>query len=148
MPRVSASNGVKPQYRALSVIKLNVPVTPAEINTAVGTGDYAAKYISFLKKDGFEFTTVKNGREVSSYTLVKEPANASTLRTSGGKPATVVSKPTKSRSNLGPVTRARPTPRKTDAFGNKVTGEVASYMVDSGFDSGPVNLRDLGLDNL
>ena len=47
MPRTAASNGVKPYLRALAVIKPGVPVTPQAINDHVGTGDYAAKYISF-----------------------------------------------------------------------------------------------------
>ena len=86
MPRVAASNGVRPEIRALAVIKLGVPVTPAEINTHVGTGDYAAKYISFLNtRYGFTITTQKDGRRVVSYTLIAEPDNAATLRASQPK---------------------------------------------------------------
>ena len=81
MPRTAQSNGIKPYLRALAVIKLGVPVTPTEINDHVGTGDYAAKYISFLRnRNGFEFTIQKDGRKVVSYTLIKEPADAETLR--------------------------------------------------------------------
>ena len=81
MPRTASSNGIKPYLRALAVIKLNVSVTPQEINDCVGTGDYAAKYISFLRtRNGFEFTIQKDGRKVVSYTLIKEPADAETLR--------------------------------------------------------------------
>ena len=86
MPRVAASNGVRPEIRALAVIKLGVPVTPAEINTHVGTGDYAAKYISFLNtRYGFTITTQKDGRRVVSYTLIAEPDNAAALRASQPK---------------------------------------------------------------
>lgn len=81
MPRVAASNGVRPEIRALAVFKIGVPVTPAEINTHVGTGDYAAKYVSFLNtRYGFTITTQKDGRRVVSYTMVAEPANAADLR--------------------------------------------------------------------
>jgi hypothetical protein len=81
MPRTAQSNGIKPYLRALAVIKLGVPVTPTEINEHVGTGDYAAKYISFLRnRNGFEFTIQKDGRKVVSYTLIKEPADAEALR--------------------------------------------------------------------
>lgn len=81
MPRTAQSNGIKPYLRALAVIKLGVPVTPTEINDYVGTGDYAAKYISFLRnRNGFEFTIQKDGRKVVSYTLIKEPADAEVLR--------------------------------------------------------------------
>lgn len=73
MPIVAASNGIKPYIRSLAVIKLNKPVTPSEINDCVGTGDYASKYISKLRKDGFEFTIQRDGRNIVSYTLVSEP---------------------------------------------------------------------------
>ena len=80
MPIVSASNGIRPEYRALAVIQLNKPVTPTEINDCVGTGDYAAKYISFLRRDGFVFDTTKDGRRIVSYTLIAEPVNAAYFR--------------------------------------------------------------------
>jgi hypothetical protein len=80
MPIVAASNGIKPYIRALAVIQLNKPVAPSVINQCVGTGDYAAKYISKLRKDGFEFTSAKDGREIVSYTLVAEPSNAAYFR--------------------------------------------------------------------
>ena len=158
MPRIASSNGIKPQYRALSVIKLNTAVTPKEINDKVGAGDYAAKYISFLKKDGFVFTTQKDGRQVVSYTLVKEPENATLLRTSGGKQAVATAQGPKNHSNLVRAPRSnvytqRPahgTKKFKDAFGSNLdTGEVTGYAVDAGFDrlnEGPISLRDLGLD--
>src|SRR5665213_4022680 len=93
MPKVTASNGIRPEYRALSVIKLNEPVTPSQINIQVGTGDYAAKYISFLRKDGFEFSTQKDGRQVVSYTLVKEPANVERFRSAATPKPSVVTPP-------------------------------------------------------
>jgi hypothetical protein len=80
MPIVSASNGIRPEYRALAVIQLNKSVTPTEINDCVGTGDYAAKYISFLRRDGFVFDTFKDGRKIVAYTLIAEPVNAAYFR--------------------------------------------------------------------
>ena len=81
MPRVAASNGVRPELRALAVIKLNEPVTPAQINECVGTGDYAAKYISFLNtRYGFTITAQKVDRKVVSYTCIAEPKNVKELR--------------------------------------------------------------------
>jgi|SRR5665213_1570100 len=148
MPKVTASNGIRPEYRALSVIKLNEPVTPSQINIQVGTGDYAAKYISFLRKDGFEFSTQKDGRQVVSYTLVKEPANVERFRSAATPKPSVVTPPVpKNRSNLG-VSSKRETnrpARKVDGFGNTPRGEVASFAIDPGFDAGPTSLRDLGL---
>lgn len=80
MPRHAGSNGIPPHIRALSVIKLGVPVTPEEIDKAAGFGKYASKHILYLKIDGFEFEKEKDGRKVLSYTLVKEPPNAAALR--------------------------------------------------------------------
>jgi hypothetical protein len=80
MPIVTASNGIRPEYRALAVIQLNKSVTPTEINDCVGTGDYAAKYISFLRRDGFVFDTAKDGRKIVAYTLIAEPVNAAYFR--------------------------------------------------------------------
>ena len=90
MPIVAASNGIKPAVRALAVIQLNKPVTPKAINDCVGTGDYAAKYISQLRnRYGFTFTVQKDGREVVSYTCVGEPANVADLRAMKPKTKTV-----------------------------------------------------------
>lgn len=86
MPRVAASNGIRPEIRALAVLKLGVTVTPKQINDHVGTGDYAAKYVSFLNtRYGFNITSNKDGRKVVSYTVVAEPANASDLRSATPK---------------------------------------------------------------
>jgi len=81
MPRVNASNGIRPEIRALAVLQLGKTVTPQEINDHVGTGDYAAKYVSFLNtRYGFTITANKDGRRVVSYTVIAEPANAADLR--------------------------------------------------------------------
>lgn len=81
MPRVAASNGIRPEIRALAVFKVGVPVTPAQINDHVGTGDYAAKYVSFLNtRYGFTITAQKDKRKVVSYTMIAEPDNAEQLR--------------------------------------------------------------------
>ena len=81
MPRVNASNGIRPEIRALAVLQLGKTVTPQEINDHVGTGDYAAKYVSFLNtRYGFNITANKDGRKVVSYTVIAEPSNASDLR--------------------------------------------------------------------
>ena len=139
MPRVAASNSIRPEIRALAVIKLNKPVTPAEINAHVGTGDYAAKYISFLKnRYGFTFSVQKNGRQVVSYTLLKEPKNVDALRGAKPKAAAVavakVAKPVKAAKVSAAVSVK---PAKVDVvqkqFGS--TGEVSSYNVDGDFDS-------------
>ena len=86
MPKVSASNGIRPEIRALAVLQMGRTVTPAEINAHVGTGDYAAKYVSFLNtRYGFTITANKDGRKVVSYTMIAEPANAAELRSATPK---------------------------------------------------------------
>ena len=92
MPRVSASNGIRPEIRALAVLQLGATVTPKQINDLVGTGDYAAKYVSFLNtRYGFNITANKDGRKVVSYTMIAEPANAAELRSA--TPKTKIAKP-------------------------------------------------------
>ena len=111
MPIVSASNGIRPEIRALAVIKLNKPVTPKEINDCVGTGEYAAKYISFLNtRYGFTIEAQKDGRTVVSYTCIAEPADVAILRAmkpkvKGTKPAKVAkaTKPAKTASLMTPA---------------------------------------------
>ena len=111
MPIVSASNGIRPEIRALAVIKLNKPVTPKEINDCVGTGEYAAKYISFLNtRYGFTIEAQKDGRTVVSYTCIAEPADVAILRAmkpkvKGVKPAKVAkaTKPAKTASLMTPA---------------------------------------------
>jgi len=159
MPRTSASNGVKPEIRALSVIQMGVPVTPEAINAAVGTGNYASKYILYLKLHfGFDFTVQKNGRNVVTYTMIKEPPNAATLRSAQAVIKTITKAlelgVRNNHSNLsGPKKVLKPTsnPRKVesiDAFGNQSDGEVASYGVERDWDNleSTPTLRELGLD--
>ena len=73
---------VRGEFLALQLFDVvGKSVTPDEINKHVGRGDYAAKYMSFLRgRHGFEFTVTKNGRSVLHYTLTKEPANAAEVR--------------------------------------------------------------------
>lgn len=80
MPKI-AGRDVRGEFLALQLFTVGKSVTPTEINTHVGRGDYAAKYISFLRnRHGFEFTVQKDGRTVVSYTLVSEPKNAADVR--------------------------------------------------------------------
>jgi hypothetical protein len=76
-----AGREVRGEFLALQLFEIGKAVTPSEINAHVGYGDYAAKYISFLKnRHGFEFSVQKDGRAVVSYTLTDEPANAADVR--------------------------------------------------------------------
>ena len=102
MPKVSASNGIRPEIRALAVLQLGKTVTPKEINDHVGTGEYAAKYVSFLNtRYGFTITTQKDGRKVVSYTMIAEPANVAELRSATPKTKIVKPKAVKVSKVLG-----------------------------------------------
>ena len=81
MPKI-AGREVRGEFLALQLFdQVGKAVTPSEINDHVGRGDYAAKYISFLRgRHGFEFSVQKDGRTVVSYTLVSEPDNAADVR--------------------------------------------------------------------
>lgn len=102
MPKVSASNGIRPEIRALAVLVMGKTVTPADINNHVGTGDYAAKYVSFLNtRYGFTITANKDGRKVVSYTMIAEPANVAELRSATPKTKIVKPKAAKVSKVLG-----------------------------------------------
>lgn len=80
MPKI-AGREVRGEFLTLQLFEVGKVVTPSEINAHVGRGDYAAKYISFLRgRHGFEFSVQKDGRTVVSYTLVSEPDNAADVR--------------------------------------------------------------------
>lgn len=80
MPKI-AGREVRGEFLTLQLFEVGKAVTPSEINAHVGRGDYAAKYISFLRgRHGFEFSVQKDGRTVVSYTLVSEPDNAADVR--------------------------------------------------------------------
>ena len=88
-----AGREVRGEFLALQLFEIGKAVTPSEINSHVGYGDYAAKYISFLKnRHGFEFTVQKDGRAVVSYTLVAEPKNAAEVRARADAKAAKVAK--------------------------------------------------------
>ena len=113
MPKVSASNGIRPEIRALAVLQMGKTVTPAEINAHVGTGDYAAKYVSFLNtRYGFTITANKDGRKVVSYTMIAEPANAAELRSATPKaPKAKVAKAPKVKATKPNITQPTSVPK-------------------------------------
>ncbi len=70
---------IKRAARILPAIQPGVPFTPADIDAIVG-GEYSAKFVFYLRELGFEFSQQKDGRKIVSYTLIKEPADAATIR--------------------------------------------------------------------
>lgn len=130
MPRVAASNGVKPFIRALSVIPLNVPVAPSVINDHVGTGDYASKYVSKLRKVGFVFDCAKDGKTIVSYTLIGEPADAATYRAMQPKAkAAPAAKVAKAAAKV--VKAAKEKPAKKEKVKKPKVTETVEKMVEA-----------------
>ena len=160
MPKI-AGREVRGEFLALQIMEVGKAVTPSEINKHVGRGDYAAKYISFLKnRHGFDFSVQKDGRTVVSYTLTAEPKNAAEVRakaTAGAAPKAAkapkvkASKPVKVRQSKqtasAPVKKAArnvlkdAADKQADALlaeiGMKNAGEYAggTYSVDPDWDS-------------
>lgn len=73
----------------IHLIALNKSVTPSDISDLVrpagSTKDYSAKYITFLRLLGFDFTVQKNGRKIVSYVCITEPSNVADIRAIGPK---------------------------------------------------------------
>jgi hypothetical protein len=63
---------------ALDILKSKSTVTPAEINAYVGKGNYASKYVLYLKLAGHDIVTNKTGRTVVSYGYVGLNLNVDT----------------------------------------------------------------------
>ena len=164
MPKI-AGRDVRGEFLALQLFdQIGKAVTPSEINAHVGRGDYAAKYISFLRgRHGFEFSVQKDGRTVVSYTLVSEPKDSKLIRdlavaaksTKVAKPKAAAkpkaSKPVKARQSKqtasAPVKKAARNALKDRAdkeaesilaeLGMKRGGEYAggTYSIDPDWDS-------------
>lgn len=136
MPIVAASNGIKPYIRSLAVIKLNEPVTPAQINDCVGTGDYASKYVSKLRKDGFEFTIQRDGRNIVSYMLISEPSCAATYRAMKPKQKAVKSEAKPAKKQVADAAAAKnfklkpAAPKKKAAKSEKTVEDIKAANLE------------------
>jgi hypothetical protein len=63
-------------FVALEFLKSKGSATPAEINDHIGKGNYASKYICYLKLLGYEIETVKDGRTVTEYKFISDGDSA------------------------------------------------------------------------
>lgn len=63
-------------FVALEFLKQRVSATPAEIEAHVGAGPYAAKYVCYLKLEGYEIETIKTGRTVTEYKFISDGDSA------------------------------------------------------------------------
>lgn len=136
--------------KVLELARSKSSLTPTEINDHIGKGNYASKHVLYLKILGYEFDTAKDGRNVVSYSLVKEPDNSNELV------AAVSSKSTKT-PKLAVVKKAAPSeevkvknietmkkvaakfrnrkPVKTIEIDEEVERDSFSYSVDNDWDS-------------
>ena len=73
----------------IHLIAMGKSVSPSDISDLVrpagSTKDYSAKYITFLRLLGFDFSVQKDGRKIVSYTCITEPKNAADIRAIGPK---------------------------------------------------------------
>lgn len=152
----------KPQELALEVLQLGKAVSPGDINKHVATGNYASKYICFLRRLGFEFEVKKDGLSVVSYTLIKEPANAAMLRSgtktriahkvkiAEAKPAKVakVTKVTKTISNLEKIKAVAQKITKVKQTKTPLVEKVSSPLIyeDNRGRLDEMDLKELGLE--
>lgn len=63
-------------FVALDFLKSKGSATPAEINAHVGRGNYAAKYVCYLKLEGYEIETIKSGKTVTEYKFISDGDSA------------------------------------------------------------------------
>lgn len=144
MPKI-AGREVRGEFLALELFKLGEPVTPSDINKHVGRGDYAAKYISFLKnRHGFDFSVQKDGRTVVSYTLTAEPANAAEVRAK----ATAVAAPKAPKAaKASKVKAAKPVKVRQSKQTAPVAKAARNVLKDKADKQADALLAELGMKN-
>lgn len=152
MPKI-AGREVRGEFLALQLFdKIGKAVTPSEINAHVGRGDYAAKYISFLRgRHGFEFSVQKDGRTVLSYTLISEPDNAADVRAmatgSGSVKAAKATKPKAAKTTKPKASKpvkARQSKQTASAPVKKAARNVLKERADKEADA---LLAEIGMKN-
>lgn len=102
----------RPRELALEILKLNKAVSPTEIDNHVG-GEYSSKYICQLRKRGFKFEVVKNGRNVVSYTLTSVPKNYEEIKAGTKKQKAVKAKKVKTAPKATKAVAKTPAPKAT-----------------------------------
>jgi len=100
---------------ALDLFKSKGTVTPDQINKHVGKGNYASKYVLYLKLAGHDITTTKQGRTVVSYTYVGINPNVDTSVKAADRRAgsMLTGKSVVKAAKPAPVKAAKPEPKKT-----------------------------------
>ena len=79
---------VKPIIHLIAMGKSISPSTIDDLVRPAGSSKaYSAKYITFLRLLGFDFSVQKDGRKIVSYTCITEPKNAADIRSIAPKSA-------------------------------------------------------------
>lgn len=65
--------------KVILLFKKKKNLAPADINNHIGDGNYASKHVLYLKMRDYVFDTVRDGRNIKYYSLVKEPDNSEQL---------------------------------------------------------------------
>lgn len=131
MPRKSGYD-VRGEFLTLQLFtKVGEIATPTEINKHVGRGDYAAKYISFLRnRHGYSFDVTKDGRTVVSYTLTGVPKNDEEVRAKATQVKQPKTKPAKAgtKSAKAPKAAASKTASKSAMTKEEIKKAASALM--------------------
>ena len=106
---------IKRAARVLPAIKPGVPFTPEAIDQIVG-GSYSSKFVFYMRELGFEFSQNKDGRKIVSYTLIKEPADAATIRSATASSARGAAKTKTPKVKAAKPAKAAVMPKVTKAL--------------------------------
>mgnify|MGYP003338383569 FL=1 len=117
----------------IHLIALGKAVSPSDIDNLVrpagSSKNYSAKYITFLRLLGFDFTVQKDGRKIVSYTCTVEPKNSADIRAIGAKVAKAKSAAPKVAKVKAPKKAAAPAaPRKVAASKKSVADIKAANL--------------------
>ena len=121
---------VKPIIHLIAMGKSVSPSTIDDIVRPAGsTKAYSAKYITFLRLLGYDFTVQKDGRKIVSYTCSVEPKNAADIRGIGAKVTKAKSAAPKVAKVKVPKKAAAPAaPRKVAASKKSVADIKAANL--------------------
>ena len=117
----------------IHLIALGKSVSPSDIDNLVrpagSSKNYSAKYITFLRLLGFDFTVQKDGRKIVSYTCSVEPKNAADIRGITAKVSKAKSAAPKAAKVKAPKKAAAPAaPRKVAASKKSVADIKAANL--------------------
>lgn len=155
--------------RAAEFLSSKGECTPDELNDYLAVGNYASKYVLYMKIAGHSVDTVKNGRKVVKYVYVSGPASAAspapvTKPVKAVKPVkvkapkTVKVKAAKTDKKVVDVADDKPVMDHSIPTSNRynlntfdkmwdIHGNLTAYSVDGDWDEVPsnLNLRELGV---